>query len=115
MQERRGANCGVAEAACVAKERVKTDCGVAEAGCEAKERIVTFGGVLTGIAAVRWWDNRFRRRRKRKAGEREKRERRTRSVRCYFHVFISFHLRTSDFPGPNFLNISEHECSEQFG
>src|SRR5207249_1997198 len=80
--EGRGTNRRVAEAACVAKERVKTDCRVAEAGCKAKERIVTLGGVLTGIAAARWWDNRLRRRRKRKTGEREQRERRTRSISC---------------------------------
>ncbi len=82
--EGRGTNRRVAEAACVAKERVKTDCRVAEAGCKAKERIVTLGGVLTGIAAARWWDNRLRRRRKRKTGEREQRERRTRSISCCF-------------------------------
>ena len=61
----------VADAACVVIERIGAQCGVLRAAREAKERISTFGGVVAGIASVRWWVNRSGRRRKRKAGEHE--------------------------------------------
>jgi len=62
----------VADAACVVIERIGAQCSVLGAACEAKERISTFGGVVAGIASVRWWVNpeSVRGRRKRKAAER---------------------------------------------
>ena len=62
----------VAGAACVVIERIGAQCGVLRAACEAKERISTFGGVVAGIASVRWWVNGSSRRRKRKACRRER-------------------------------------------
>ena len=88
MQERRGANPRVAEAGGGAKEGVKTNCRIADAGCEAKERILAFGGVLTGIASARCWENCSRRGRKYKACESEQRDRGTSNIRYRFYRFI---------------------------
>ena len=64
----------VAGAACVVIERIGAQCSVLGAACEAKERISTFGGVVAGIASVRWWINCLRCGRKRKAGDGERDE-----------------------------------------
>src|SRR5438445_11200204 len=58
----------VADAACVVIERIGAQCSVLGAACKAKERIGIFGGVVAGIASVRWWINRSSRRRKREKG-----------------------------------------------
>ena len=61
----------VLEAGGEAKKRVFTDGSIAGAGGEAKEGISALSGVVAGIASVRGWRNRARRRQKRKRGEGE--------------------------------------------
>src|SRR6266851_2584547 len=79
----------VAGAACVVIERIGAQCSVLGAACEAKERIGTFGGVVAGIASVRWWINRSGRRRKRKPGEGERDEDETARQRRAVHFRAS--------------------------
>ena len=88
IRERRGTDRRVAQAVGVAEKRLETDRRVADAGCEAKKRIVSFGGVLTGIASDRCWENCSRRGRKCKACQSEQRDRETSNIRYRFYRFI---------------------------
>ena len=72
----------VAGAACVVIERIGAQCSVLGAACEAKERISTFGGVVAGIASVRWGVNCLRCGRKRKASEHKENEKKRAQMRA---------------------------------
>jgi len=64
-------------------ERKSTGGRVASAGCELEERISSFSRVVAGIASIRWWTNRLRRRQKRKSRRGLGRSEETRAAKAF--------------------------------
>src|SRR5262249_42315567 len=70
-KERQITGSRVIAACCGGSECLITDCRVAIAGREAEEGVGTLGGVVVGIASIRWWINRPSLWRERQTSERE--------------------------------------------